>query len=274
MKCKWYLVVISILVFIIPSSNDVFADDYTEQQFSLLTAAGPWPPKIIVDPGNRYNGVPKAIELGEFLFRNPNLSRSKNISCVTCHDPEQFYTDGLALSKGVSITRRNSPTVINTTFQRWFGWDGSSDSLWSQSIRPLLSPLEMDSDGSIIRALYQEDEDFRLAFTETFGMPPEDANDEQILVLTAKALASYQHSLISEPSVFDRYRIAIISGESVDRSEFSVSASAGANLFFGSANCALCHFGALFTNNEFANIGLSHIDANGQVDKGRFSGIK
>ena len=65
----------------------------------------------------------------------------------------------------------------------------------------------------------------------------------------------------------------MINNTPIDRAEFPLEATAGAKLFFGSAKCALCHLGALFTNNEFASIGLPHIDNHGKVDKGRFSGI-
>ena len=40
---------------------------------------------------------------------------------------------------------RNTPTLLNVGFYRWYGWDGAHDSLWSQSLRPLLDPREMRS---------------------------------------------------------------------------------------------------------------------------------
>ncbi len=273
MKCRVFKNLGFSLGFAIFGMSIILADDYTESEFSFLEGAGPWPPQIALDPVNRFMGNPKVIELGEYLFREKRLSRSGAVSCATCHDPENFYTDGLSLSVGVSDTRRNSPTVVNTTFQRWFGWDGSSDSLWSQSMRPILSEVEMNSDGAVLRGLYEDDDDFRLAFTEILSKAPETVDDEGIMVFTSKALASYQHTLISERSAFDRYRFAVINNTPIDRAEFPLEATAGAKLFFGSAKCALCHLGALFTNNEFASIGLPHIDNHGKVDKGRFSGI-
>ena len=34
----------------------------------------------------------------------------------------------------------------NVGYAHWFGWDGAGDSLWSQSIRPILDPREMAGD--------------------------------------------------------------------------------------------------------------------------------
>ena len=33
---------------------------------------------------------------------------------------------------------RRTPSLWNVGYGHWFGWDGAGDSLWAQSIRPIL----------------------------------------------------------------------------------------------------------------------------------------
>jgi len=59
--------------------------------------------------------TPEKIELGKKLFFDRRLSGDGTMACVTCHDPEQGYSDGLEISLSYPTTRnwRNSPTIIN-----------------------------------------------------------------------------------------------------------------------------------------------------------------
>jgi cytochrome c peroxidase len=41
--------------------------------------------------------------------------------------------------------------------ERWYGWDGAADSLWAQSIRPLLDPREMGGSAALARRLMTMD---------------------------------------------------------------------------------------------------------------------
>ncbi|MCW5748366.1 MAG: c-type cytochrome, partial [Alphaproteobacteria bacterium] len=47
----------------------------------------------------------------------------------------------------------------------------------------------------------------------------------------------------------------------------------GLKLFVGRGNCAACHVGPLFSNGEFADIGIPFFLPRGGVDAGRFDGI-
>ena len=44
------------------------------------------------------------------------------------------------------------PSLLDVGLYRWYGWDGAHDSLWSQSIRPLLDAREMRSSAPKCRA--------------------------------------------------------------------------------------------------------------------------
>ena len=78
--------------------------------------------------------MPMAIELGRRLFRDPRLSPVGYISCVTCHQPDRAFTDKKARGHGLADLMRNTPTLVNLSLQTWYGWGGSSDSLWMASI--------------------------------------------------------------------------------------------------------------------------------------------
>jgi cytochrome c peroxidase len=40
-------------------------------------------------------------------------------------------------STGLATVDRNSPSLLDVRFARWFGRDGGSDSLWAHALRPL-----------------------------------------------------------------------------------------------------------------------------------------
>jgi cytochrome c peroxidase len=77
----------------------------------------------------------------------------------------------------------------------------------------------------------------------------------------ARAIASYERTVLSTESPFDRWRKG-------DAEAVSESAKRGFELFTGKANCDICHMGYNFTDNGFHNIGLK--DA-GAEDVGRFA---
>ena len=87
-------------------------------------------------PSNRYADSALAIALGEQLFFDTRFSKNQQFSCASCHQPDNYFTDGLAVAKGVQATGRNTPTVVGSAWQRWFYWDGRKDSLWSQALIP------------------------------------------------------------------------------------------------------------------------------------------
>ena len=82
--------------------------------------------------------TPEKIELGKKLFFDRRLSGDGTMSCVTCHDPEKAFTDGLELSLSYPTTRnwRNSPTLVNVAFQKFLFHDGRAQTLEDQALFP------------------------------------------------------------------------------------------------------------------------------------------
>jgi cytochrome c peroxidase len=241
---------------------------FTREEIAKILQHGPWPPPMARDPSNRVSGKREAIALGEKLFFEPRLSGTGSVLCATCHAPFRAFQDARPRAFGLQEVDRNTPTVLNARFYRWYGWDGGHDSLWSQSIRPLLDAREMNATGAhvagIVRKIFATD--YEAAFARQVP-----AEDEQVLVDVGKALAAFQETLVSGRTPFDEFRDALTRGQD---SGYPESAKRGLKIFIGKGNCSTCHFGPHFTNGEFADTGIGFFAAPGRVDGGRHEGIK
>ena len=242
------------------------AEPFSEAQIRAILAHGPWPTPIAADPSNRVSGRRAAIELGEKLFFDARLSASGKFSCGTCHVPERNWTDNLVRGRAASEVDRNTPTLMNVRLGRWFGWGGAADSLWSQSIRPILDVRELGASPRHVADVVRGDEQMACRYRRSFGEAPSPTDDEAVLVGVAKALAAFQETFESPPTPFDRFRNALARGE---RSTYSDAARRGLRTFI--ANCSSCHSGPNFTNGEFHDNGFSR---RGRADPGRIEGVK
>lgn len=246
----------------------------TDGEVRKIVAHGPWPPAVKRDPSNRGSGVDAAIELGRALFFDVRLSSSSAVSCASCHKPDQGWTDGVARSRvtGHKLDR-NTQTVLDVRFNRWFGWDGQADSLWAQSIRPIVAPREMNASAGHVADLMRADEGYRAAYATVFGSEPSRDGPEATLVNVGKALAAFQETLISPRTPFDAFRDALARQDWAAAARYPQAALRGAKKFVGRGKCNVCHFGARFTSGEFHDAGVPYFIAPGVVDPGRYKGI-
>jgi cytochrome c peroxidase len=145
---------------VLPSSGAAAEDapTFTENEVRAILAHGPWPVPARADPSNRVSGKREAVELGERLFFDERLSSTGKFSCGTCHVPERNWTDNRARGAAAAEVERNTPTLMNIRLARWFGWDGASDSLWAQSIRPILDARELGASPHHVAELMRNDE--------------------------------------------------------------------------------------------------------------------
>ena len=249
-------------------AHPLHLSEFTTEELQKILTHGPWPPPARRDPSNRVSGKPEAIAFGEKLFFEPRLSGTGSVLCATCHAPFRAFQDGKARGFGLQEVDRNTPSVLNVRFSRWFGWDGGHDSLWSQSLRPLLDPREMNATPAHIAATVRRI--FAADYAAAFGHPvPKD--DEAVLVDAAKAMAAFQETLVSGRTPFDDFR------DSLDRNtriDYPAAARRGLRIFVGKGNCTTCHFGPHFTNGEFADTGVPFFVGKGRVDPGRHAGIQ
>ena len=87
----------------------------------------------------------EGVNLGRHLFYDPILSSDNTVSCASCHKQEYAFSDNKEFSFGVNgaIGERHASTIINSIFSTDFDWDGKSNSLEDQAIRPIFNELEL-----------------------------------------------------------------------------------------------------------------------------------
>ncbi|MCX6375656.1 MAG: cytochrome-c peroxidase [Armatimonadetes bacterium] len=186
------------------------------------------------------------IRLGEQLYFDGRLSSDGTISCASCHRPDKGWADTEPVSEGVAHKKggRNSPTIINAAYTIPQFWDGRALHLEKQAVGPVQNPIEMD--------LTVQELEFRLnhipgyvrQFRDVFGAKPN-------IDLLAKAIASFERTIISNDSPYDRY----IQG---DRCAMTKEAVEGMEIFNGKGHCTVCHSGPNFTDSRFHNLGVGY----------------
>ncbi|MEH6406701.1 MAG: cytochrome c peroxidase, partial [Leeuwenhoekiella sp.] len=203
------------------------------------------------------------IKLGKKLFSDPNLSKSKAMACITCHIPEKAYADGLVTNfnnLGNSL-KRNTPTLINSVYQKGFFWDGRSSTLMDQISGVFTNAEEFDTSIHEFSEDILTDPEYEPLFKEAFG--GKIWKNAQVI----KALSSYISTLTAFNSKFDQN----IRGE---KNTFTQEEKLGFNLFMGRALCATCHFIPLtngtvppfFMESEREVIGVPETAANKKLD--------
>lgn len=232
---------------------------------------GPWPTAAKRDISNKVSGDSAAITLGETLFSDPVLSKDGSFSCASCHDPERSFTATFSRATGRQVLDRNTPSVMNLSGLRWFGWGGKSDNLWAASLHPIVAELEMAHSAQSWKTALATGE-HRQAFEALFG-PIAEQTPQAVLVNTAKTLAAYQETLVTPRTPFDTFRDALDQGDLATAERYPEAAQHGLRIFLGEGNCVMCHSGPLFSNNEFHDAGVPYFIDDTSVDQGRFGGL-
>ena len=245
---------------------------FSESEIRAILAHGPWPVAPSADPSNRVSGSSDAVVFGELLFFEPRLSVGGSFSCSTCHVPERNWTDNRTRGAAAAEVNRNTPTLMNIRQGHWFGWDGGADSLWAQSIRPILDPRELGASPRHVAELVRKDEQLACRYRKTFGTAPSATDDERVLVDVAKALAAFEETLESPSTPFDQFRNALERGEPVRPWRYSEAAQRGLKIFIGKGGCDRCHSGPNFSDGEFHANGFSALGK--RADPGRIEGAK
>lgn len=206
----------------------------------------------------------ETVALGKKLFFSTALSADATISCASCHDPNAGFADSRRFSVGVGgkLGTRNAPPILNAAYNKAQFWDGRAASLEAQASGPMMNALEMAHTPKGVERRLAEDPELRPLFNAAFGPGP------VTLAQVTYALAAYERTIVRANSPFDRY---LYGGDSKAMSE---SARRGLRLFRGVANCSSCHLvgekNALFTDNQFHNLGVG-MNAEGELtDLGRY----
>jgi len=202
--------------------------------FSFSDPIRPLPTEIEYDPR-------KAL-IGRELFFDTILSRNRDISCATCHDPEQGGTVHLRFSPKVSEDlKANVPTVFNAVFNFRQFWNGRAKDLYEQAAVPILNPAEMDLTKEEVEKRINENEKYRRMFKEVYGI------DYITFDHVIDAIVEFEKALITPNSRFDRY----LRGE-IDLTESEKEGYA----LFKKLGCITCHNGINIGGNSFQKFGV------------------
>jgi cytochrome c peroxidase len=202
-------------------------------------------PAPAVPPDNPMSEAKAA--LGERLFFERRLSVTGLYSCSSCHDPAHSFAQARPVAIGATgeALPHNAMALVNVAYNVSFGWTKPRlDSLETQMLEPMLNehPTELGLKGreAAVCAQLAADAAYARDFAAAFPGDPAPVTFDHLV----KAIATFERTLISGGSPFDRY---VFNGE---HEALSGEAKQGMALFFSKrAGCSGCHSGFNFSGN-------------------------
>lgn len=208
------------------------------------------------------------VRLGRHLFYDVRLSGNGTQSCGSCHQQALGFTDGrvMALGSTGEAHPRNTSTLTNVGYNATLTWaDPDLTDLAVHAEQPLFGqdPIEMDAQDVDLSSLSTDplyEDLLAKAYPEATALT---------WPMVTEALESFQRTLISGDSPFDRYTYQ------GDSSALTDSQKRGLTLFFSERlECFHCHGGFNFTESSvhenaadepgrFHNTGLYNVDGEG-----------
>lgn len=204
--------------------------------------------------------APAVAALGQRLFNDPRLSRSNAVACLSCHSPAHSFADSKRVSVGHEgrLGQRNTPGLLGVAQIKPLFWDGRASTLEEQALGPLQHPDEMAMDVPALAAKLAALDDYPAQFNAAFGK-----KDGVTLPRILTALADYQRTVLPPVTRFDTF----LEGE---RTALNDRELLGLHLFRTKARCMTCHSGALLTDQQFHNLGLTYYGRKKYEDLGRY----
>jgi len=218
-------------------------------------------------------------QLGKSLFHDRILvmSELESYSCAKCHDPKHGFCNEWAIDPLGG--EYNTLSLINCVYNKHQFWDGRVNTLEQVLVRSL-DDENVVGERRIREHIWSglvphldKDKSYRERFVRVFGTAPTQDN-------IAKALATYLRTILSGNSIYDRAQSArgkdsVLTAKQLEaalttndvtalgqgkKAEAAEKLEKGYNLFHGKARCQACHFGPLFTDHDFHNVGLGDSD--------------
>jgi cytochrome c peroxidase len=212
---------------------------------------------LVVPPDNPMTAA--KIKLGEQLFFDKRLSKTKAMSCEHCHVPEKGWTDGLKLSTKAdgTVNTRHSPTLYEVGTLEDLYWDGRAKGLEAQILAAWKG--QMGADPDVIAKDIEAIPAYKAAFEAELGGAP---TGDRIV----KALASFVRTIHAGDTPYDRL------AKSKDKKAFEKSEiGQGFKVFSGEvAKCTNCHLPPLMTDSLFHNIGIGFDTEKPDLGRGKF----
>lgn len=202
--------------------------------------------------------------LGRVLFYDKQLSANGTVSCGSCHQAINGFSDPATLSLGFEngLTGRHSMSLANSRYYAngSFFWDERASSLEAQVLMPIQDEVEMGLSLSELVDKLENLDYYPSLFQAAFGS--NEINSDRI----SRALAQFVRSMVSVNSKYDLGRNQV-NAPTDNFPNFSTEENRGKQLFFDPAiGCAACHGTDAFIAPGARNNGL---DADNSSDLGR-----
>jgi len=217
------------------AARTVSSDPYAKYKrfFTPLPALPPIPADNALTPAK--------VKLGKMLYYDPRLSRSRLISCNTCHNLAIGGDDNLKTSRGDHWRTggRNAPTTLNSGFLRVQFWDGRAPTHEAQAKGPLQAHVEMNSTPQLVVKRLKAIPEYVKLFKEAFPGQEDPVTFDNVV----KAIAAFERTLNTPNSPFQRYLLG-------DENALTKEQKEGMALFvkFG---CTACHNGPVLSDGQF-----------------------
>ncbi len=181
---------------------------------------------------------PEKAKLGELLFFDPISSDNNRRACASCHKPELAFTDGRtkSMSFDLELLPRNSPTVINSGFQKKLFWDLRAASLEDQLDSVVNNVAEMHSSFDGVVDKLNASPEYLSLFNKAFPATIKEGIKRADI---KHAIGVYERTLTGLNSRFDQYMQG-------DVTKLSAEEINGFNVYMGKAKCGICHTAPLF----------------------------
>ncbi len=199
----------------------------------------------------------QGVQLGRMLFFEKMMSKDGTQACAGCHRQTDGFSDTMRFSVGVEMLegKRQAMPIFNMAWHsNEFFWDGRAHLLRDQSLKPIQDPLEMNETLENVVAKLSSSKMYTDQFTRAFGS--EDINPLKMSL----AMEQFMLSIVSFDSKYDKFfngDLALSDSEERGRLLFETEY----NPFFpdmSGADCAHCHGGANFENDQYMNNGLDN----------------
>jgi cytochrome c peroxidase len=201
---------------------------------------------------------PNRVALGRLLFHDPRLSKSRQVSCSSCHVLKTFGIDGKEASTGLwgKGGGRNVPSVFNAANHVAQFWDGRALTVEAQATEAITNPVEMamPTEEAAVDALSRVPRYIELFHTAF----PSDAQPISVRNAGA-AIGAFERGLVTT-SRWDRF----LAG---DRSALTTVERRGLGIFM-QRGCIVCHAGPQVGGTSMQKVGVAFPWPN-QVDTGR-----
>jgi len=253
---KLQILLAKVLIPIVIIAANISPSNSAEEYYGQLNEPiSPIPPQISINKSKA--------KLGERLFNDSILSNQNKLSCSSCHNPKLGGISHIkfALDTNNRPLEVNTPTILNSVFNRWQNWNGRITSFEEQIDESVTSPTLMNSAwDSVIKKLKQSN-----SYVIEFSNEYEDVIKPKYI---KDALISYMKTLTTPNSRFDQYLLG-------DNNAITDEEKAGYEEF-KSHGCISCHQGINIGGNVFEKFGIfgNYFEDNGKVneyDKGRYN---